>query len=260
MKGMVLLGAMFLMASCIGVKHNTLTEAEKADGWQLLFDGQTLDGWKDYNGETLTQPWHVVDGCIQANGDGSDLSGYIVTKKQYDNFILDWDWKLSYGGNSGMLYHVVEDPYFKVPYVTGPEYQLIDNEGWETTNAPTKLRVKAHIVGHVTAFDISTTELKSPGLDTGKPASITSTPNSSRAFATSIFSTVLSWQPGTCSPSRNVVSKMNNLSLIYFIFFFKLKITFPLFRRKVMEVPLFLVNPSDFSLLVFSDCKSTTFI
>ena len=84
MKGMVLLGAMFLMASCIGVKHNTLTEAEKADGWQLLFDGQTLDGWKDYNGETLTQPWHVVDGCIQANGDGSDLSGYIVTKKQYE--------------------------------------------------------------------------------------------------------------------------------------------------------------------------------
>ena len=54
MKGMVLLGAMFLMASCIGVKHNTLTEAEKADGWQLLFDGQTLEGWKDYNGETLT--------------------------------------------------------------------------------------------------------------------------------------------------------------------------------------------------------------
>ena len=139
MKGIILLGAMIVMASCTGEKHNTLTEAEIADGWQLLFDGKTLDGWKDYNGESLTQPWHVVDGCIQANGDGSDLSGYIVTTKQYDNFILDWDWKLSYGGNSGMLYHVVEDPYFKVPYVTGPEYQLIDNEGWEATNAPTKL-------------------------------------------------------------------------------------------------------------------------
>ena len=131
--------ALVALASCSAPQPNTLTEAEKADGWQLLFDGQTLEGWKDYNGETLTQPWHVVDGCIQANGDGSDLSGYIVTKKQYDNFILDWDWKLSYGGNSGMLYHVVEDLYFKVPYVTGPEYQLIDNEGWEATNAPTKL-------------------------------------------------------------------------------------------------------------------------
>ena len=119
-------------------KHNTLTQAEIADGWQLLFDGKSLDQWKDFNGDSLTMPWHVVDGCIQAAGDGSDLSGYIVTKKQYENFILDWDWKLSYGGNSGMLYHVVENPYFKVPYVTGPEYQLIDNEGWEATNAPTR--------------------------------------------------------------------------------------------------------------------------
>ena len=117
------------MTSC-APKQNTLTEEEIADGWELLFDGKSLDQWKDFNGDSLTQPWHVVDGCIQANGDGSDLSGYIVTKKQYENFILDWEWKLSHGGNSGMLYHVVEDPYFKVPYVTGPEYQLIDEEGW----------------------------------------------------------------------------------------------------------------------------------
>ena len=127
------------LAACTGEKHNQLTKAEIADGWELLFDGETLNGWKDYNGDSLTQPWHVVDGCIQASGDGSDLSGYIVTDRKFDNFILDWDWKLSYGGNSGMLYHVVEDPYFKVPYVTGPEYQLIDVEGWEETNAPTKL-------------------------------------------------------------------------------------------------------------------------
>ncbi|MBD5225996.1 MAG: DUF1080 domain-containing protein [Bacteroidales bacterium] len=128
------------IASCSTEKaHNTLTAKEIADGWELLFDGETLAGWKDYNGDSLTQPWHVVDGCIQANGDGSDLSGYIVTDRKFDNFILDWDWKLSYGGNSGMLYHVVEDPYFPVPYVTGPEYQLIDNDGWEATNAPTKL-------------------------------------------------------------------------------------------------------------------------
>ncbi len=119
--------------------HNSLTEAEIADGWVLLFDGKTLDGWKDYNGDSLTMPWHVVDGCIQAIGSGSDADGYIVTAKSYRNFVLDWDWKLSYGGNSGMLYHVVEQPYFHVPYVTGPEYQLIDNDGWETVNAPTRL-------------------------------------------------------------------------------------------------------------------------
>ena len=115
-----------LFSSCASQEQNTLTPEEIADGWVLLFDGKTLDGWKDYNGTTLTQPWHVVDGCIQAKGDGSDASGYIVTDKEYENFELSWDWKLSKGGNSGMLYHVVERPQFAVPYVTGPEYQLID--------------------------------------------------------------------------------------------------------------------------------------
>ena len=115
-----------LFTGCTGQEPNTLTPEEVADGWVLLFDGHTLDGWKDYNGTTLTQPWHVVDGCIQAKGDGSDASGYIVTAKEYENFELSWDWKLSKGGNSGMLYHVVERPQYAVPYVTGPEYQLID--------------------------------------------------------------------------------------------------------------------------------------
>ena len=120
-------------------KHNTLSEAEKAGGWQLLFDGETLNGWRSFNETELLGGWHVVDGCIQAKGEGGDASGYIVTDKQYANFELVWDWKLTHGGNSGMLYHVVEHPKFKVPYVTGPEYQLIDNEGWEEVNAPTKL-------------------------------------------------------------------------------------------------------------------------
>ena len=131
--------ALIAATGCSEQKPNTLSQAEIADGWELLFDGKALDGWRDYNGDSLTQPWTVVDGCIQAAGDGSDLSGYIVTDREFDNFILDWDWKLGYGGNSGMIYHVVEDPYFKVPYVTGPEYQLIDNEGWEEVNAPSKL-------------------------------------------------------------------------------------------------------------------------
>ena len=81
----------------------------------------------------------MVDGCIQASGEGGDASGYIVTDKKYANFELVWDWKLTHGGNSGMLYHVIENPKFPVPYVTGPEYQLIDNEGWEEVNAPAKL-------------------------------------------------------------------------------------------------------------------------
>jgi hypothetical protein len=125
-----LAAAALLVASCGEGRQNTLTADEINGGWQLLFDGETLNGWKDYNGATLTQPWHVVDGTIQAKGDGGDASGYIVTEKQYENFELSWDWKLSKGGNSGLLYHVVERPQFKVPYVTGPEYQLIDEDNY----------------------------------------------------------------------------------------------------------------------------------
>jgi hypothetical protein len=117
--------------SCVCQKHNTLTQEETAAGWKLLFDGKTMNGWKDYNGTSLTAPWHVVDGCIQAKGSGGDADGYIVTQDLYENFELYWEWKLSVGGNSGMLYHVVERPMFKVPYVTGPEYQLIDDDNYE---------------------------------------------------------------------------------------------------------------------------------
>lgn len=133
------LTALALSTACSTGRHNTLSEAEQADGWHLLFDGRSLHEWRDYNGEQLTMPWHAVDGTIRTHGDGSDLTGYIVTRQSYENFILDWDWKLSSGGNSGMLYHVVENPCFGVPYVTGPEYQLIDNDGWEAQNAPTRL-------------------------------------------------------------------------------------------------------------------------
>lgn len=111
-------------------KHNTLTRQEIADGWELLFDGETLNGWRDYNGQTLTAPWIAQDGMIVAKGEGADQHGYIVTEKQYENFELAWDWKIADGGNSGVLYHVVENSKFAVPYITGPEYQLIDNIGF----------------------------------------------------------------------------------------------------------------------------------
>ena len=136
------------LSSCASTLHNKLTKEEKSDGWQLLFDGQTLNGWRDYNGDKLTAPWFATDGTIQARGGGGDAHGYIVTSKNYENFDLVWDWKIAKGGNSGMLYHVVENPAFKVPYVTGPEYQLIDNlgfpeqlEDWQKTAADYAMHV-----------------------------------------------------------------------------------------------------------------------
>ena len=130
--GATILAALTLI-SC-SPKQNTLTSKEKAEGWQLLFDGTTLNGWRDYNGTALTGPWTVVDGTIQAEGGGDDANGYIVTEKEYTNFDLKWEWKISKGGNSGMMYHVVENPVLSVPYVTGPEYQLIDDDNFTEMN------------------------------------------------------------------------------------------------------------------------------
>ena len=130
-----------VLGSCAATeKHNTLSATERAEGWELLFDGETLNGWRDYNGTELTAPWFVEDGLITARGEGADEHGYIVTEKIYENFELVWDWKIADQGNSGVLYHVVENPKFAVPYVTGPEYQLIDDhnfpeplEEWQRT-------------------------------------------------------------------------------------------------------------------------------
>lgn len=124
----------FLLVSltliCCKQENNRLTKEEKDAGWELLFDGKTLNGWRDYNGATLTGPWIVDNDAIKAEGEGSDAKGYIVTDKQYEDFILTWDWKISKEGNSGLLYHVLESQKYNVPYVTGPEYQLIDDSNF----------------------------------------------------------------------------------------------------------------------------------
>ena len=109
---------------------NKLTQQEINDGWVLLFDGVSLEGWRDYHGESVAGPWTAEKGTLASLGIGSDSTGYLVTDKEYANFILSFDWKIGEGGNSGVFYHVVERPEYKVPYVTGPEYQVLDDIGF----------------------------------------------------------------------------------------------------------------------------------
>src|SRR5690554_5391510 len=109
---------------------NTLSDQEKEDGWKLLFDGESLNGWHDYNGQGVHGPWKAESGLLTGLGEGSDSTGYIVSDDQYENFILTFDWNISEGGNSGIFYHVVEREAFKVPYAIGPEYQVIDDLGY----------------------------------------------------------------------------------------------------------------------------------
>lgn len=109
------------------IAENTLSDEEKSEGWQLLFDGETTNGWRNFNGEGITG-WDVEDGTLVGQGLGGDIGGDIVSEKEFDNFILKWDWKLGPNGNSGVLYHVLEGEKYKAPYETGPEYQLIEDD------------------------------------------------------------------------------------------------------------------------------------
>lgn len=128
LKGMLLLLFLFqgiFIANC-DPADNRLTDKEKAEGWKLLFDGKTMNGWRNYREEGSEGFWQVFDGLLMARGNGSDSTGYLISEGRYENFVLTFDWKISEGGNSGIFYHVLERPEYKVPYVTGPEYQVID--------------------------------------------------------------------------------------------------------------------------------------
>lgn len=116
------------------IPPNTLTEAEKAAGWKLLFDGKTMDGWHNFNKETIGKGWVIDDDAIHLNAkknpDGhwqAADGGDIVTDGQYENYELRLDWKIGACGNSGVIYNVVEDEKYDYVWLTGPEMQVLDN-------------------------------------------------------------------------------------------------------------------------------------
>ena len=107
---------------------NTLSPSEKSAGWRLLFDGATSAGWHLYGGGRVVG-WEIADGTLV--GLGQDGGHDIVTDDEIENFELVVDWKISPRANSGIFFNVVEQGY-KVAYATGPEYQIIDDDGWPT--------------------------------------------------------------------------------------------------------------------------------
>jgi hypothetical protein len=96
---------------------------EAADGWRPLFDGRTLAGWRGYRKAEAPAGWRVVDGAITRVGEGGDL----VTDAEFGSFELALEWKISPGGNSGIIYRVVEDSSLSYVWQSGPEYQVLDN-------------------------------------------------------------------------------------------------------------------------------------
>lgn len=105
---------------------NSLSATEKSAGWRLLFDGTSTTGWHVY-GAGAVLGWDIADDSLVALGQGGGHD--IVTNDEFENFDLLIDWKLSARANSGIFFNVVEQGY-DVIYATGPEYQLIDDDGW----------------------------------------------------------------------------------------------------------------------------------
>lgn len=124
---------LFLQHSVFSQNQNKLSPKEKEAGWELLFNGTNLDGWKKFQGSEVTG-WKVIDGILNNSGAGSDHGGDIITVEQYESFELYLEWKIGKEGNSGIFYRVQEGEN-KIIYQTGPEYQLLDDKGW-----PTKLK------------------------------------------------------------------------------------------------------------------------
>ncbi|MBS1682540.1 MAG: DUF1080 domain-containing protein [Bacteroidetes bacterium] len=128
--------------SADSVATATLTDAQKAEGWKLLFDGQTLSGWKIFK-NMPNNTWEAKDGTIhckplneKVKGDG-DVRSDLMTTDEYENFELAFDWKISKQGNSGVMFRVTEE--FEQPYYSGPEYQVLDDVGFPEKQADVRM-------------------------------------------------------------------------------------------------------------------------
>lgn len=150
--GIVLLSLLALLISCGGGNeeqeapkspgvdayestqaHNTLTERELSEGWQLLFDGESTDGWRGYNQEAFPEAgWGVADGnlIVMASGGSEEgMGGDIVTEAVFADFELIFEFLLTPVGNSGVFYRVVEDPE-EALWTVAPEYQVLDDSAY----------------------------------------------------------------------------------------------------------------------------------
>lgn len=110
---------------------NSLTEKEKKEGWKLLFDGKTFNGWRGAYRESFpSKGWEIRDGVLivlESGGGEASSGGDIVTVDEYGNFELALDFKLTEGANSGIKYFVTEAQKQSPGSAIGLEYQLLDD-------------------------------------------------------------------------------------------------------------------------------------
>ncbi|MEY3366892.1 MAG: hypothetical protein RI973_47 [Bacteroidota bacterium] len=113
---------------------NVLTAAEAAEGWTLLFDGQSLSQWRSYSQAEAPQlGWVIKDGALvienPPNPRPEGFGGDIITKEKFGNFDFSVDFMITETANSGIFYFIIEDSSHAM-WNFAPEYQIIDHEGY----------------------------------------------------------------------------------------------------------------------------------
>ncbi|TFV92193.1 DUF1080 domain-containing protein [Algoriphagus kandeliae] len=134
--------AILMAGACSGPKTETAEETETQmetttepeSEWISLFDGQTFNGWHKYGGGKVGNAWKIENGELYldaANKDGWQTGdgGDIVTDQEFENFHFQAEWKIAPNGNSGIIFFVNESPEYDYCWQTGPEMQVLDNDG-----------------------------------------------------------------------------------------------------------------------------------
>lgn len=119
------------------VAPNALTARERAEGWQLLFNGRDLAGWRSFDGTAPSPSWEVRGGTLVLTANSGRMSGAdLVTADNYGAFELTLDWKVERGSNSGVLYLARKAPGVTHIYETGLEMQILDDAGHSDGKIP----------------------------------------------------------------------------------------------------------------------------
>ena len=117
-----------LLASAVLLQSpNVLSADETKAGWKLLFDGKTTAGWHNFKREGVAPGWVVKEGVLTS--ENPDIAGDIVSNEKFDWFEMTIDYRLTKGGNSGLMYHVADDG--DATWHSGPEIQIYDDQGAE---------------------------------------------------------------------------------------------------------------------------------
>jgi len=131
---------LFTLLACQPVKQEkssgNRSASQPADGWKSLFDGNTLNGWKIFK-DKKNNSWEVSDGSLHCKPFSDTETNHrsdLITEEQYENFELTFQFKIASQSNSGIMFRVSED--YDQAYATGPEYQIIDDEGYPGQLAP----------------------------------------------------------------------------------------------------------------------------